>query len=290
MKIFNHRLCGRRQMKRASISLAVLLLLFITTACGERVVTVQQPGLTISRPAVTTPEDRGDFNVLYISPQQPTHQQFENQLRSSRIFELTATSLNAELILPFDLSIALKECGVINAFYDPNTKTISICYELLAELLKIFSTLNLPLEELTAAFNGAVNFFFRHEIGHALVDAYQLAITGREEDAVDQFSVFIAINLEEEQGLLLSSQHFFISGAQQTNIESLPFWDEHSLDMQRYFNTLCWVYGSNPQRFASLVGTGQNQLPEARAVRCLSEYQLLSESWTILLKPFLKQP
>jgi Putative metallopeptidase len=47
------------------------------------------------------------------------------------------------------------------------------------------------------------------------------------------------------------------------------------------------VYGSNPTKYSSIVEKGY--LPEARAVRCPSEYQRTAESWSTLLAPWRKK-
>ena len=60
----------------------------------------------------------------------------------------------------------------------------------------------------------------------------------------------------------------------------------HSLNEQRYFNLLCWTYGSNPSENQYLVDEGF--LPQNRAVWCADEYQKLSNSWDRLLEPNLK--
>jgi len=71
-----------------------------------------------------------------------------------------------------------------------------------------------------------------------------------------------------------------------TDIDQLPFWDEHSLDKQRFYNLACWLYGHDSEKYGSLVEDGS--LPQARAERCPAEYEQMSRSWTTLLKGHLK--
>ena len=61
---------------------------------------------------------------------------------------------------------------------------------------------------------------------------------------------------------------------------------EHSLNRQRYFNMVCWAYGSDPENSQDLIDTWE--LPEDRAAGCEAEYDLLDRSWTRLLKPHLR--
>jgi hypothetical protein len=63
------------------------------------------------------------------------------------------------------------------------------------------------------------------------------------------------------------------------------FYDEHSLDEQRFYNIACLIYGADPTKYKGLV---ENKvLPEARARRCPTEWARISSAWTSLLKPYL---
>ena len=66
----------------------------------------------------------------------------------------------------------------------------------------------------------------------------------------------------------------------------LAFWDEHSLNAQRYYNIACWVFGANPDRHDYIVKDGH--LPEARAERCPNEFAQMQKSWSKLLGPHMK--
>ena len=61
--------------------------------------------------------------------------------------------------------------------------------------------------------------------------------------------------------------------------------DEHSMDAQRFYNVVCWVFGHNPDKYQNMI---DNPLPQQRALRCPTEYTRLATSWLSLLKPYLK--
>ena len=50
---------------------------------------------------------------------------------------------------------------------------------------------------------------------------------------------------------------------------------------------MCLVYGSNPERFASLVG--DKQLPASRTRRCQTEYSKIFTAWQGLLDQHARQ-
>lgn len=104
-----------------------------------------------------------------------------------------ADDLNGALKLPKSLGLRYAECGEANAFYDPETRTISLCFELIEQLAEDFGRHLDDDDELATAVAGAYIFIALHEVGHALVDVLELPITGREEDAVDQLSAWLLI-------------------------------------------------------------------------------------------------
>ncbi|MBI1974049.1 DUF4344 domain-containing metallopeptidase [Candidatus Micrarchaeota archaeon] len=234
-------------------------------------------------------QDLGDFRVQYIHPQDPTYQQLEQIFKDARSFEEIASSLNEVLKLPQDIDVILAECGEENAFYNPENKSITMCYELIGRFGNIFQNVTSSDEELGRAVLGSTLFTFFHEMGHALIDIYTLPTTGKEEDAVDQLSTLILLDAgkEGEDAVISGAAWFYLEGAQQTNIEDLRFWDEHGLSLQRYYNTMCLVYGKDPDGHSNFVTDGY--LPEDRAAQCPYEYPKIYNSWNKLLEPYLKQ-
>ena len=130
-------------------------------------------------------------------------------------------------------------------------------------------------------------FFLFHEVGHALIDVLELPITGREEDAADQLAAWVLIDADEGNAAVIdAATSFYGDGEETVEVEETDFADEHGLDRQRYFNMVCWVYGSDPDANSDLVDDGW--LPEDRANLCEGEYQQLDRSWGRLLKEYLR--
>lgn len=89
---------------------------------------------------------------------------------------------------------------------------------------------------------------------------------------------------EGDDAVLSAALSYYVSAEQsEDEIDDSTYADEHSLDKQRFFNLVCWVYGSNPEKHEDLVG--DDFLPEARAQRCPGEYQQIDRSWSRLLQP-----
>jgi hypothetical protein len=239
-----------------------------------------------------TAPDRGNFKVVYTPTDNPKYAEANENLRQSGELEVIADELNAALSIPEDVTITFKECGEVNAYWQPQTRSINMCYELMEYFAQTFKNNAQTEEELERIVGDATAFTFFHELGHGLVDILQLPATGKEEDAVDQLSTFVLLTTDQREGgrTVLSGAQWFWNNFQATResgaaIEKLNWADEHSMDGARAFNIMCWTYGSDPQRYTGLVNA---PLPEARAVRCPTEYNKLSRAWLNLLKPYLK--
>lgn len=239
------------------------------------------------KPSADRARDAGDFKYAYSPVKNKKYAGWRRELMGERVLEEIAGELNTQLALPEDVTISFDQCGEINAYYDPDRRRVSICYELMEDLYRVFEDEAETPEQLDDKVVGAITFVFFHELGHALVHVLALPITGREEDAVDQLSTFLVTDgTEDGEASALDAARSFYADAEAEGGDDLAFWGEHSLNEQRFYNIICWVYGQNPERYASLVEEGV--LPEERAVRCGGEYAQIERSWTTLLRPHLK--
>jgi hypothetical protein len=221
-------------------------------------------------------EDLGDFVPRYeASASAP---ELEAALRDARYLEDVTQALNDAFALPHDVPVILSDCGEANAYYVD--RTIVLCYELVEEMAAAFRDDGLSPEEYAQAVDGAVTFVLLHELGHAFVDIYDIPITGKEEDAVDDFGAILLINTAGAAQSVLYAAGFWAKGTDES-----PSWDVHSLDSQRAYQLICIVYGSDPAAFAHLVG---DPLPEERAESCPEEYEQKSRAWAHLTAAFAK--
>ena len=209
-------------------------------------------------------------------------------IKNSGLYEQYADLLNKFFVLPTDVTITWKECGEVNAFYDPDSKHLIMCYDLVKYFDDTFYYDGESDQELLNKTLGATTFTFLHELGHGLIDVYNLPATGKEEDAVDQFSTILLLQAgpNGKQAIESAALWFYISGSR-ANLEDMPFWDEHSFDTQRFYEIACLTYGSDPKENSFLVD--EQILPESRAVKCPAEYEKINSSWERLLEPYVKE-
>lgn len=220
----------------------------------------------------------GKFKLVYDSNTSSRHKPLEQFFQQSGLFSKVVNNLNNQnLNLPVDVPIIFTDCGGANAFYIPSKKTIEMCYELFEDIAKTLSPKYSSEREIAINSILAGIFVLYHEVGHGLADIFQLAITGREEDAVDEFASILLLrsNNAEADEIVENASIYF-------NSTKSTYQGVHSFGPQRFYNIICLLYGKNPQQHADLpekVGLGE------RTDRCPGEYKQKLSSWQRLLAP-----
>jgi hypothetical protein len=229
-----------------------------------------------------TAEDLGDFSVAYERSDVEYYDAWRSYLIDLGLFESAVDGINGAFALPYDATVVLRECGMANAFWSPADDELSMCYELIADVQDAFTNAGWDLtdEQIAGATVNTYSWVFFHEMGHALVDMLDLPVTGREEDAVDQFSTVLFVSSGNGAAAVDAALYFYIRDAEPT---ATALADEHSLNLQRFYNVLCLVYGSDPATYAGIVDSFPDMAD--RADRCPGEYEQASTSWGRLLEP-----
>lgn len=246
-------------------------------------------------------------------------------------FERVLNTLSDQIALPQDVPVVFEHCEDPNGYWSPAEQKITMCYEFVANFYQDNTKLKdgfAPLftwADPQEVMIGTTMFVLLHEIGHGMVSLFQLPITGREEDVVDQFALFILANSDEEDqpiserpsrlGLLAAYSML----ARELPIERAPrsFWaDPHSLAPQRGIDQLCMVLGGAPDAYFPYVMPGYvmalnyaemrgdqmsrealidmlnksddlNLIPWSRAEQCPILFAKYEASWDYLIEAFM---
>ncbi|GIC76550.1 DUF4344 domain-containing metallopeptidase [Moritella sp. F3] len=220
-------------------------------------------------------------------------QSIVKRLQSDSSIQDTLSLMNSEFIFEQPLTIVFG--GDDGPLYDPATNYILIPYTFLDEVELRFKAVNYADDDNgktdPAAINQAVmdvviHTLF-HELAHALIANHELPIVGKEEDAADNLAAVLSIEYFENGAeiAISAAELFYLEGDEVTEFEEADFWDEHSLDLQRYYATLCHVYGSDDVNYAYLLkDTG---FSTERGDFCISEYDTIANNWLTLLAPYM---
>ena len=154
---------------------------------------------------------------------------------------------------------------------------------------------DVPRDRLKATAEFAVGnmlFVLLHEAAHGLISDLGLPVLGREEDAADQFATVTMLEMKTEfthRTLVNSAKSWLISDRRARDKgETVTYYDNHGLDLQRAYNIICLMVGSDNERFEDLAD--EVNLPDDRQETCAFDYSNAQWSWEQALKPHRRAP
>jgi hypothetical protein len=135
-------------------------------------------------------------------------------------------------------------------------------------------------------------FALLHEMGHGLISDLGLPVLGREEDAADAFATVTMLEMKTEfthRVLVNAAKSWMIIDRRSREAGNpVVFYDAHGLDLQRAYNIICLMVGSDPDQFDDLAA--EVNLPEDRRETCMGDYSNASWSWKKALAPYMRTP
>jgi hypothetical protein len=138
------------------------------------------------------------------------------------------------------------------------------------------------------AFNNSL-FVLYHEIGHLFVGEFELPVLGKEEDAADSLASVMLLAQETDessQALVDAADGWYLTefSSEAETYESADFYDEHSLSIQRAYQTVCLMVGADPETFGEVAD--EFDIDSDRQGSCAFDYQQAATSWASLLEPY----
>jgi hypothetical protein len=235
--------------------------------------------------ASSTAAQASRIKLDYEQPTNPAHKPLYDLLKKRGVLERIQTILSP-FKLPRDLTLRVKNCGMVNAWYDSGV--ITVCYEYL-DFIQKNAPKTITRSDVTPedALVGQTYFVFLHEAGHAMFDFFEVPVFGGEENAADQFSTFLMLMLGQKEAfpLIMGATYTFQSFLRKPEISApiAAFSDIHGPPAQRYFNLICIAYGARPDTFKEVID--KHYLPQSRAGDCAFEYSALAWAFNHLIEP-----
>lgn len=254
-------------MKRA---LGRICLLVCLSCCAAELLADDQTGREdFKRSADVSSSPESVTAGISLDPAESAHSILDSQI------------LFLEQLLDFGKPITVRTEVNDGPLFDPDTQEIWIPDSFAQQIEQYF--------ENTSPVADVYFHTLMHEVGHALFDQYQIPLLAREEDAADALAnVLLLEYVDDGAQIALNAAEMF--GLESDSYEWYDFSDfsgEHSLEIQRYYATLCHVYGHEPEAHADLVND-EYGLSQERADACEYEYERLRQSWMSILRPYLK--
>ena len=141
---------------------------------------------------------------------------------------------------------------------------------------------------------GNVEFALLHELAHLAIAEMDIPIIGPEEQAADYLATMSLLRPLEvppvgnekwlEFALATADAFVILWQLGEKTGASFPYWDSHTLSIQRFFTIGCLLYGSSPERFAAVPAL--IEMPVQRAESCEAEYARAARSIDWLVETF----
>lgn len=206
-------------------------------------------------------------------------------LLESKVLDEAVDLINREINIEKNLYVLVGEGEFVH--YDPQTREIKVPYDFAIEVRERFAG---EYEEDWELYAGdSLEHTLYHEMGHALVDLLNIPVLGKEEDAVDDFGIIMLIltRKDGDDRAVSAAELFFMEGEEIEEFTDEDLMDEHSLDDQRGFRSLCLVYGSDPEKYEDIAK--DLEMDEDRRLMCEETFERQTLNWLTLLRPDLKE-
>ena len=141
---------------------------------------------------------------------------------------------------------------------------------------------------------GNFEFVLLHELAHVVIGELKVPVLGPEEDAADYLAATALLNTtRNDPASYLRASSYLLAAAEGLSLSwvagaarggELPYWNNHSLNIQRFYSIACLLYGNDPEAFAELPAAVR--MPPARADGCAAEWQKADRSFHWLLDNF----
>lgn len=225
---------------------------------------------------------------ITVDMQKPQSQQDIQAVKEIKESEINQTIIDlSDTLFPFNKTLHIQYGNSDGPYYDPNKHTIYIPYSFYLESLNYFTKNGYEEQYGRSAKEGAIDTLLHtllHEAGHAYIADQKIPVLGKEEDAVDNFATVILLNyVESGDDIAISAGDMFAFESESADLpdyyQMSEYAGEHSFDLQRYFSTLCLVYGSNPEKHQYLLDEVENDNLEDRKDYCVFNFDLINDNW-----------
>ena len=116
-----------------------------------------------------------------------------------------------------------------------------------------------------------------HEVAHALIAELDIPVFSNEERVADQIATIAVLHGSADMGvpdrMPPKDEVIMVAHAwrmewllEQSNGTPVPYWDNHPLDIQRFYDIMCLLYGSDPDQYEAV--EEELGLPFQRAFAC----------------------
>lgn len=238
---------------------------------------------------VTTLYSNNDIKINFLKTNNYRENQVKELIKNSNSLNILLNTLNKEF--KFEKKIIIEIGQNDGPLYDNKLNKIFIPYSFYEETYNTFKKIDydktgISIEEATI---DVLMQTILHELAHAIIEIHNLPLVGKQEDIADSFAAVMLIEFfENGEEILLSSADIFRSAYEDTyKFSEEDFIDEHSLDIQRFYDSVCYIYGSSPLKYKNLLK--ELNYTQERKLLCKVDYIKNVNNWFIILKNYFNK-
>lgn len=232
-----------------------------------------------------------NITINYLKPMNDDDKASLAQLKDSQINELVIEL--GKTYFPFTQTLTIEYGSDDGPLFNPETNVIQMPYHFMAEANHYFTKNKYDEKFNKSAQAGAIDTILHtlfHEIAHAYIADKNIPVLGKEEDAADNLAAVMMIEYVDngaDSAISAADMFAFESEDMPKDIQAAEYIDEHSFNLQRYFQTLCLVYGSDPEQYSTLLDEVGDELGEDgladRKAFCEMNYHDIYNNWHVYL-------
>lgn len=236
---------------------------------------------------VTTLCAKDKIKIEFLKGNTFNEEKIKKQLENSFFLDTFIATLNNKFKL--EKTVLIEIGSNDGPLYENHTNKILIPYSFYTNTFNTFKKVQYNKTGISIE-NASIDVLIQtilHELAHAFIDIYNLPIVGNEENIADSFAAVMLIELfKNGDDILLSSADIFKLYSNNHKLENDDFIDEHSLDIQRFYDSLCYAYGSYPKKYNKFLD--ELNYTQERKDLCIEDYIKNVNNWFIILKKHLK--
>lgn len=240
---------------------------------------------------------RPGFKLQFMPADKQVYKDIKTIFEHSNQFQTIVKQLNAMFDMPVSVKVRFEDAD--GPVYQPDKRRVVMNYDFIFYLATLYLTRypDAKDDEMIDFALRASTFLFYHEVAHALIDVFNLPIVSNEETAADNLAVILAFEFNKDGfSIVIDSAELFdlLDQAKKSDkYDDSDYWDEHSLDAQRFYNILCMAYGVYPEKVKKLIAHVKNkkmhQFVDEREQACSYLYDQQLSAWSTLLKPYFRK-
>jgi hypothetical protein len=270
------------------ISIFLLSLVIFALSCGGNANSAAQKH-HLSRINQVRQTINPAMQLTFLEPVNEDYMEIYEIARKQKPLTALLDDITDRLNLSEPIQVYFDECDESNAFYNPETREITFCYELLYDMVAIQDdTVSMDVK-----ISRATSFTLLHELGHALIDQLEIPVTGKEENAADEVAMILMLTSPKDETLDAAFEGAlqFYDDALDEDLKKYPFYDVHAPSIERFNDMMTLYIGAFPDDSEHLIGDNEDyKLSPERAASAPDEFDQKVRTWQKLLQKYLKQP